>query len=84
MERAVANGGPVAIGFPAPTTALPLGNGPVLTTTLSFLSSRAQPRDLQCHGPFLEMLAYALGNLSSEVGNRMIDRDEERDQPGYL
>ncbi|MDX6456835.1 MAG: hypothetical protein QOE55_532 [Acidobacteriaceae bacterium] len=55
MERAVANGGPVAIGFPAPTTALPLGNGPVLTTTLSFLSSRAQPRDLQCHGPFLEM-----------------------------
>jgi hypothetical protein len=37
-------------------------------------------------GAFLgvEMLAYALGELSSDVSNRMIDRDEERDQPGYL
>ena len=27
----------------APTTALALGNGPLLSATLSFLSSRAQP-----------------------------------------
>jgi hypothetical protein len=50
----------------APTTALALGNGPLLSTTLSFsqlsfmeplpspLSSRAKPRDLQFRGPFLE------------------------------
>jgi hypothetical protein len=32
----------------APTTALALGNGPLLSTTLSFLSSRAQRADLRC------------------------------------
>jgi hypothetical protein len=31
----------------APATALALGNGPLLSTTPSFLSSRAKPRDLQ-------------------------------------
>jgi hypothetical protein len=33
---------------------------------------------------FLEMLGCAFGDLSGEVSNRMIDRDDERDQPGYL
>jgi hypothetical protein len=32
----------------APTTALSYGNSPTLTTTLSYLSFRAQPRNLQC------------------------------------
>jgi hypothetical protein len=41
----------------APTTALALGNGPLLSATLSFLSSRAKPRDLQFYGPFLEMFS---------------------------
>ncbi|MDX6459695.1 MAG: hypothetical protein QOE55_3392, partial [Acidobacteriaceae bacterium] len=36
-----------AHGFPAPITGLSIGNGPFLTTTFSFLSSRAKPRDLQ-------------------------------------
>jgi len=30
-----------------PNNRLVLGNGPFLTTTFSFLSSRAKPRDLQ-------------------------------------
>jgi hypothetical protein len=38
----------------APTTALSLGNDPLLSATLSFLSSRAKPRDLRFRGPFLE------------------------------
>jgi hypothetical protein len=33
----------------------PLSDRPFPTITLSFLSSRAQPRDLQFRGPFLEM-----------------------------
>jgi len=45
----------VVNGFPASTTALSLGNGPFLTATLSFLSSRAKPRDLQFRGPLVEM-----------------------------
>jgi hypothetical protein len=32
-----------------------VGNRPLPTTTLSFLSSRAKPRDLRFRGPFLEM-----------------------------
>jgi hypothetical protein len=40
--------------FPS-ATALSLGNRPFLTTTLSYLSSRAKPRDLRFRGPFLEM-----------------------------
>jgi hypothetical protein len=36
-------------------TALSLSNRPLLTTTISYLSSRAKPRDLQFYGPFLEM-----------------------------
>jgi hypothetical protein len=47
--------GAVANRFPAPTNALSLGNGPLLSATLSFLSSRAKPRNLQFYGPFLEM-----------------------------
>jgi hypothetical protein len=39
----------------APPTALALGNGPLLSAALSFLSSRAKPRDLQFRGPFLDM-----------------------------
>src|SRR6267154_2071391 len=46
--------GAVADGFP-PNTALSLGNGPLRARTLSFLSSRAKPRDLQFHGIFLEV-----------------------------
>ncbi len=38
----------------APTTALALGIGPLLLAALSFLSSRAKPRDLQFRGPVLE------------------------------
>jgi hypothetical protein len=45
MERAVAN------GSPASTTALSVGNGPLLTTTLSFLSSRAKPSDCSSTDP---------------------------------
>ncbi|MEA2544265.1 MAG: hypothetical protein QOH35_5631 [Acidobacteriaceae bacterium] len=41
------------MGFP-PQQPPVLGNGLLLTTTLSFLSSRAKPRDLQFRGPFLE------------------------------
>ena len=45
---------------------LPLSssNRPFPATTLSFLSSRAQPRDLQFRGPFLEMFlsGATLGN----------------------
>jgi hypothetical protein len=37
-------------------TVLSFGNDPLLTTTLSYLSSRAKPRDLQFYGPFLEKL----------------------------
>jgi hypothetical protein len=36
------------------STALSLGNGPLLSATLSFLSSRAKPRDLRFYGFFLE------------------------------
>ncbi len=57
MERAVAN------GFRAPTSALSLGNGSLITTTLSFLSSRAKPRDLQFRGPFLAMFSTVLGGV---------------------
>ena len=41
----------------APTNALALGNGPLLSATLSFLSSRAKPRDLRFRGPFVEMFS---------------------------
>jgi hypothetical protein len=41
------------MGFP-PQQPPVLGNGLLLTTTLSFSSSRAKPRDLQFRGPFLE------------------------------
>ena len=37
-----------------PTTALALGNGPLLSAALSYLSSRAKPRDLQFRGHLLE------------------------------
>jgi hypothetical protein len=37
-------------------------------------------RDLRFCGPFLEMLAYTLGDLSCELSNRMIGRDEYRDR----
>ncbi len=36
-------------------TALSLSNRPFLIATLSCLSSRAKPRDLQFSGPFVEM-----------------------------
>ena len=39
-----------------PSTALSLGNGPLFTTSLSFLSSRVLARDLQFSGHLLEML----------------------------
>jgi hypothetical protein len=45
----------VAKGAPASTAALSFSNGPFPTSTLSFLSSRAKPRDLQFYGPFLGM-----------------------------
>ena len=59
---------------PASTTTLSFGNRPLLTTTLSYLSSRlprravgAKPRDLRFRGPFLEMffdgMRYGLGQL---------------------
>jgi hypothetical protein len=51
-----------------PTTALALGNGPLLSTTLSCLSSRAKPRDLQFRGPLLEMfLNRAQRSLRKEM-----------------
>ena len=54
--------------LPASTTALSVGNGPLVTTTLSFLSSRAKQRDLQFHRPFVEMFFekanYSYANAS--------------------
>src|SRR5258706_15483704 len=59
------------------TSPLPLTNRPFLTMTLSFLSSRAQPRDLQFRGPFLEMFlresprptaAKVMKNAASKTG----------------
>jgi hypothetical protein len=45
------------MGFPPQQPALSFSNRPLLTTTLSYLSSRAKPRDLQFRGPFLEMFS---------------------------
>jgi hypothetical protein len=48
---------------PAPTTDLSPGNGPLVTRTLSFLSSRAKPRDLRFSGTFLETLSPILNKF---------------------
>jgi hypothetical protein len=48
---------------PAPTTDLSPGNGPLVTRTLSFLSSRAKPRDLRFSGTFLETLGPILNKF---------------------
>jgi hypothetical protein len=70
--------------------ALSLGKGPLPTTTLSFLSSRAQPtcpgvpwRDLQFRGPFLEMFSepqnrMRLIRLLQSLNLRLIEMDSER------
>jgi hypothetical protein len=52
------------MGFPPQQPALSVGKGPVLTTTLSFLSSRAKPRDLRFRGLFLDMFFDIYGFLS--------------------
>jgi hypothetical protein len=52
MRRAIVG----ATEVPLPLTqALSSSNRPFPTTTLSFLSSRAKPRDLQFYGCFVEM-----------------------------
>ena len=45
---------------PASTTALSVADGPLFTTTLSYLSSRAKSRDLRFRGPFVGMFFSAL------------------------
>jgi hypothetical protein len=48
-------------------------NRPLFTTTLSFLSSRAKPRDLQFSGPFLETAnSYSQTKLSSRLPRRAV------------
>jgi hypothetical protein len=70
--------GAVAHGSPASTTVLSFGNGPLLTTTLSYLSSRAKPRDLRFRGPFVEKL-FELGSRPVVGGDQfsfVVDEQE--------
>jgi hypothetical protein len=77
----------------APTTALALGNGPLLSATLSFLSSRAKPtcpgvpwRDLQFRGPLVEKRTCPQNELSSRPPRRAVgpERTRSGDTCGFL
>jgi hypothetical protein len=70
------------MGFPPQQPALSVGNGPVLTTTLSFLSSRAKPRDLRFRGLFLDMFFDICGSLVLLARNR--SAQAMRSLPGLL